>query len=222
VEDIKLNFENIKLKLERIEQKRKLIEQKYNYLKRKAGRFERLSRKKSISGDDLEKIKLKLLEAETNKFGITKSIQELKVQKDVLKNKREYMEIMLEDYTLLSSVDGVVVEKFVSIGENIFPGTPVLDILDLNSLYIEIFVEEKELYAVKIGADVKIIVDGVKGKDLKGVVSAVGKKAEFSPKYVISEVERKALLYMVKIGLNTNLDIFKIGMPVTVIIPNNK
>ncbi len=221
IEDVRLNLESVGLKLEKLEKKRVLIKKNYDYLKRQTNKFERLSRKKSISGDDLEKIKLKLLESETNKFEIRKSIQELKVQTNVLKNRRKYLEIMLEDYILTSGVDGVVMEKFVSMGENVFPGTPVLDILDLNSLYVEIFVEEEELHAVKIGLNVKIIVDGVKENGLSGVVSEIGRKAEFSPKYVISEVERKALLYMVKIRLDSNLDIFKIGMPVTVIIPEN-
>ena len=113
-------------------------------------------------------------------------------------------------------------EKYISTGENVFPGSPIIDILDRGSMYVEIFIEEKELFAVKIGSQVKIIVDGANNMDLKGVVGEIGRKAEFSPKYVVSEVERKSLLYKVKIRLSENLDIFKIGMPVTVMISKKK
>jgi hypothetical protein len=52
---------------------------------------------------------------------------------------------------------------------------------------------------------------------LWGTVSYFGRKAEFSPKYIISEKERKSLLYQVKIKVEGNSGIFKIGMPVTVV-----
>lgn len=202
--------------------KKRLADGNYRYLKTQVDKFERLSKNRSVSGDDLEKMKLKLLEAETTLFDINKSLEESNVQNKVLSNNREYLGIMLEDYNLKSGVSGIVMEKFISTGENVFPGSPIIDILDRGSMYVEIFIEEKELFAVKTGSQVKIIVDGADDMDLKGVVSEIGRKAEFSPKYVVSEVERKSLLYKVKIRLSENLEIFKIGMPVTVLISKRK
>ncbi len=221
IKDVDLNLQGIELKFQKLIQKKKLANENHNYMERQVARFERLSKKRSVSGDDLEKMKLKLLESETIAFEIKKSLEELDIQKNVLENKKEYLGLMLENYTLNSGVTGVVMEKFISKGENVFPGTPIIDILDKDSLFIEIFIEEKELFAIKIGSDVKINVDGAEDIKLKGVVSELGMKAEFSPKYVISEVERKSLLYKVKIRVSENRDIFKIGMPVTVIINKN-
>ena len=222
IKDIELNLQGIGLKIEKLNKKKKLAGRNFRYLKTQVGKFERLNKKRSVSGDDLEKMKLKLLEAETTLFDIDKSLEEINIQSKVLTNNQEYMGIMLEDYNLKSGVSGIVMEKFVSNGENVFPGSPIIDILDKESMYVEIFIEEKELYAIKIGSQVKIIVDGTDNMDLKGVVSEIGRKAEFSPKYVVSEVERKSLLYKVKIRLSGNLDIFKIGMPVTVMIDKKK
>ncbi len=222
IKDIELNLQSIGLKLEKLNKKKILAGRNLKYLKAQAGKFERLNKKRSISGDDLEKMKLKQLEAETTLFDINKSVEEISVQQSVLENNREYLRILLEDYRLISGVSGVVMEKFISPGENVFPGSPVIDILDKDSLYIEIFVEEKELYAVKTGSEVMIKMDGVEDMDLKGVVSEIGRKAEFSPKYVVSEVERKSLLYKVKIRINENLDMYKIGMPVTILISKKK
>ncbi|MEN8223688.1 MAG: efflux RND transporter periplasmic adaptor subunit [Acidobacteriota bacterium] len=222
LKDIELNLLGVELKIEKLKKKKRLADRNLRYLKNQVGKFERLSKKRSVSGDDLEKMKLKLLEAETTLFDINKSLEEINVQSKVLSNNREYLGIMLEDYNLTSGVSGIVMERFVSIGENVFPGSPIIDILDKKSMYVEIFIEEKELFAVKTGSHAKIIVDGADNKDLKGVVSEIGRKAEFSPKYVVSEVERKALLYKVKIRLSDNLDIFKIGMPVTIMISKKK
>lgn len=216
--DVDLSLEAILINLEKLNQKKVLTKRNLGYLKQQVGRFERLNKKRSVSGDDLEKIRLKLLESETALFDVIKSIEELEVQKKVLENKKEYLEIVLEDYFILSGVSGFVIEKFISHGENIFPGMPMFDILDKNSLFIEIFLEERELPRIRSGGEVKIIVDGAEDKNLTGIVSVIGMKSEFSPKYVISETERKALLFKVKIRVKENTGIFKIGMPVTVLI----
>jgi HlyD family secretion protein len=218
IKGTELNLESVGLNMEKLATKKILIERTLGYLKDQVERFERLNTRKSVSGDDLEKLRLRLLESETSLFEVRKSLEELAVQKEVLENKKEYLDLMMEDYHLSAPGEGVVLERFVSRGENVFPGIPVMDILDRKSLYVEIFVEEKELFSLKSGGSVRIRVDGAGERDLKGVISVLGQKAEFSPKYVISEVERKALLYKVKISIRENTDMFKIGMPVTVLI----
>ncbi len=218
IKDIELSLEAARINSEKLIKKKILINENLGYLKRQVSRFERLSKKRSISGDDLEKVKIKFLESETAQFELIKSLEGLEVQKKVLENKKEYLGIILEDYTLESGVDGFVMEKFISMGENIFPGMPMFDILDKDSLFIEIFLEEKELPRIRNGGQVRIIVDGAEEKDLTGIVSEIGRKSEFSPRYVISEIERKSLLFKVKIRVKENIGIFKIGMPVTVLI----
>ena len=89
-------------------------------------------------------------------------------------------------------------------------------------MYIEIFIEESELAALTLGQKARIQIDGLEHRDLFGKIAYFGKKAEFSPKYVISEQERKSLLYQVKIAISTDFDLFKIGMPVTVILFRKK
>jgi HlyD family secretion protein len=113
---------------------------------------------------------------------------------------------------------GVIIEKFVSVGETVFPGASIVDILDLASLYVEVFLEEQEISSLKLNQKARIRVDGLGNRELLGTVSYFGRKAEFSPKYIISEKERESLLYQVKIKVEGDTSIFKIGMPVTVII----
>ncbi len=222
LKDIELNLDSVRVNVEKLKQKRILLNENIKYLKRQTARIDRLSRKKSVSGDEFEKIKLKLLETITASFELNKSIEDLRIKKSILENKREYLKISIEDYKLISGVNGFVMEKFVSRGENIFPGMPVVDILDVGSMYVEIFLEEKELFRISPGDNVNVLVDGIEGDGLKGVIAEIGKKAEFSPKYVISEVERKSLLYKVKIRVQNNRGVLKIGMPVTVEIKNIK
>jgi HlyD family secretion protein len=111
----------------------------------------------------------------------------------------------------------VVLETFISQGETVFPGAALADILDLNSLFVDVFIEENEMATLRLNDRAKIVMDGLAGRSFSGYISYFGKKAEFSPKYIVSEKERQALLYQVKVRIDRDLDLFKVGMPVTVV-----
>lgn len=187
-----------------------------DYLRKQVGRMERLTRDKAIAGDQLEKTQLQLKDAETSLFDLEKSLAALSLQKDGLANRRASLELGLKDLRVVSPVRGVILETFVSQGEMLLPGTALADILDLASLYVEVFLEEQEVTTLKLNDKVQIQVDGMPGKTFSGTISFFGRKAEFSPKYILAEKERQALLYEVRVRLDQDLDVFKVGMPVTV------
>jgi len=201
----------------RAREKRGLLSANLVYWRKQVQRFERLRQNQSISGDQLEKARLQLQEMQTLLFDLDQSLAALQIQKDKLDNKRQALELTEKDMLLRSPVAGVVLETFISQGESVFPGLALADILDISSLYIDVFVEEKELAALKLNQRAKIIVDGLEDQSFSGFIALFGKKAEFSPKYIVAEKERQALLYQVKIRIDRDLDVFKIGMPVTVI-----
>ena len=199
--------------------RRKIIQVHANleYLEKQTGRFERLSRNQSVSGEQLEKMRLQLLEGRTTLFDLEKTLENLKIQRDKLANQRQMLLLQKKDLELKAPVVGVVLERFISLGETVLPGTVVADILDTASLYVDVFVEEKEIAGLKLQERVKLLVDGQERLDLSGLITYFGRKAEFSPKYIISEKERQSLLYRVKIKIDRQVELFKIGMPLTVV-----
>jgi HlyD family secretion protein len=219
LQELEISAREIDIKREQSSKKLKFLDSNIQYLRKQVQRFQRLKKNKSIPGEQLETMELKLLEAETSQFELKKSLEVLDVQKEKIENKREYLKLLIDDHILKSPVDGIVVEKFVSGGETVFPGTAIADILDTSSLYIEIFIEEKGISRLKLNQPAAIQVDGInnQSKKLTGLISFFGKKAEFSPKYIISEKERQSLLYQVKVKVEDTSGILKLGMPVTVI-----
>lgn len=194
----------------------RLLDTTLAYWREQVGRFERLQEKESISGDKLEQARLKLEEVEASLFDARQSLLTLSIESENIQNKKEQLSLILEDHFVVSPVTGVVLEKFVSEGETLFPATPVADILDRSSLFVETFLEETELSRLRIGQQADILVDGIEGRTFSGTIIQFGQKAEFSPKYIISEKERRSLLYRVKVKLEGDLETFKLGMPVTV------
>lgn len=200
----------------RAREKRRLLAANLDFWSRQAQRFERLKRSQSVSGEQAEKSQLQLQDARTALFELDKSLEALQIQKERVANQRRALELADRDLLLASPVGGVVLETFADPGENVLPGTTLADILDLSSLYVDVFVEEREIAGLKLGQAAEVIVDGLEGRVYRGRISYFGRKAEFSPKYVVAERERQALLYQVKVRLEGDAGVFKVGQPVTV------
>jgi HlyD family secretion protein len=217
LKEFELTIKELTLNKQKLQNKSRYVKENLIYLKKQVARFKRLKKNQSISGEKLENMKIRFLEAETSWFDLEKSKQTLDTQQEKIQNKIEYMNLVLMDHAIKSPVTGYVVEKFVSVGESVFPNVAVADILDISNLYVEVFIEEGEMAHLKLHQNVSILMDGIEDKSLSGIIVQFGKKAEFSPKYIVSEKERKSLLYLVKIKIEEDKELFKIGMPVTVV-----
>jgi HlyD family secretion protein len=201
----------------KLENRKDFLSSNLEYWENQVQRFKRLNQKESISEDEVRKAELKLEEVKTSLFEVNQSLSELSIQSESIKNQKEQLTLQIQDHIVKAPVSGVILERFVSQGETVFPGSAVADILDLDSLFIETFLEEKEISGLLLGQEVSILLDGEQ-TPFTGVIINFGREAEFSPKYIISEKERKSLLYKVKIRIESSVDKFKLGMPVTVII----
>jgi HlyD family secretion protein len=215
--EIEIALKELHSKQASIEQKVKLTAATLKYLKTQLQRFQRLQKSDSVAGEKVESMELKKIEAETGLFELKQALIELDIQREKLANKKEYLELILNDHRILSPVSGTVLEVFVHTGESVFPNVTLLEILDNQSLYVDVFIEENELANLAINQAVTLKIDGLENRHFAGTISYFGQKAEFSPKYIISEKERKSLLYQVKVKITEPMDYFKVGMPVTVI-----
>ena len=119
---------------------------------------------------------------------------------------------------VVSTSDGIIIEKFIEQGELAVPGKPIFSIADLSTMRLTIYVSEEMLGTVKIGSKAKIYVDSFPEKTFEGTVSWISSEAEFTPKNVQTRESRVELVYAVRISADNNEGIFKIGMPADAII----
>jgi HlyD family secretion protein len=217
LEELDLAAEEIQNQESRLRKKLTALRANADYLRRQTERLERLEKEAAVAGDQVDKSRLHLLEAETALFEAEKALAGLDIQKDKLRNKRRSLELTRRDFIILSPVNGVVLETFVCGGESLLPGAALADVLDEDSLYIEVFLEEREIGRLRLGDTAQVRLDGLPGRPLAGTVTFFGRQAEFSPKYVLSEKEREALLFEVKVKVQGETSVLKESLPVTVV-----
>ncbi|HSQ36188.1 MAG TPA: efflux RND transporter periplasmic adaptor subunit, partial [Candidatus Binatia bacterium] len=180
MEELDLNAKDTANSEIRAREKRQLLAVNLGYWQKQVQRFERLRQNQSISGDQLEKSRLQLREAQTALFELDRSLEGLQIQKERIANKRRALELTEGDMLLRAPCAGIVLETFISQGETVFPGMALVDILDISSLFVDVFIEEKEIAALKLGQRAKVIVDGMEDRVFSGSIAVFGRKAEFS------------------------------------------
>ncbi|WP_323992916.1 HlyD family efflux transporter periplasmic adaptor subunit [Nguyenibacter sp. L1] len=123
----------------------------------------------------------------------------------------------IDDATLKSPVRGRVLYRLVEVGEVLGPGGKALTLVNLNDVYMEIFLPSEQAAKVKIGAEARIVLDVLPNRPVAGYVSFVSPEAQFTPKQVETRSEREKLMFRVKIRVpeqtvESYIDVVKTGV----------
>ncbi len=84
----------------------------------------------------------------------------------------------VDDTRLLAPMAGVVGKKLAESGEVVGSGTPVVALMDLNSVRVRVGVPESEISKIRIGQTAKVVIPSMGGKEFSGKVELVGHAAE--------------------------------------------
>jgi HlyD family secretion protein len=119
---------------------------------------------------------------------------------------------------VVNPLDGTVLVKYAEAGEVTAFGKPLYKIADLATMTLRAYVAGDQLASVKIGQDVRVLVDAADGQqqEFPGKIRWISPKAEFTPKVIQTKEERVNLVYAVKISVANPEGVLKIGMPAEV------
>lgn len=120
---------------------------------------------------------------------------------------------MLSKSRIVSPIDGVVVGKYLEVGELATQGRPLLKVADMKNMYIRAYLTSLQLYNIKLGDEVKVFADfgGGEKREYAGRVTWISEQSEFTPKTILTDDERANLVYAVKISVR-NDGFIKLGM----------
>jgi HlyD family secretion protein len=111
----------------------------------------------------------------------------------------------ITDATLTAPMMGRVLYRLAEPGEVLSPGGPALTIVNLDDVYMEIFLPAAEASKVKIGAEARLTVDYEPNRSAPAYVTFVSPEAQFTPKQVETRSERDKLMFRVKLQVPPDL-----------------
>lgn len=123
------------------------------------------------------------------------------------------LEKSLSDTTFTSPVGGIIAEKLVEPGEVIAPRTPVAVVVNLDQAWADVFVPEPAVPRLRLGQPADVFTDAG-GPPIRGTITFISPKAEFTPRNVQTAEERSKLVYRVRISVDNTAGVLKQGMPV--------
>lgn len=110
----------------------------------------------------------------------------------------------VDDLRVVSPIDAVVTSRFANVGEVVNAGMPLLELVDLDRLYLKVYVPEKEIGKVRRGLPARIHTDAFPNEPFDATVRYISSRAEFTPKEVQTPDERTKLVYEVRLYLERN------------------
>ena len=116
-------------------------------------------------------------------------------------------------FTLISPVDGVVLDQALHVGEVVAPAATVLTVADLSEVILTVYVPENQVGRVRLGQAVRVAVDSFPDETFAGHVTRISDQPEFTPRNVATKEERLNTFYAVEVRLPNGAGLLKPGMP---------
>jgi HlyD family secretion protein len=189
----------------------------HDYAKTKYERYLELFQKNAASLQVLDDLKIAYDRAKTALESAQQALASIASKEKGLEAQAKLLRRQIDDALVKAPVGGTITTRYYDAGETIPPNAPVVEIIDLSKMWAKVYVSETFLPQIKIGQPAQIKIDGT-SQTLSGAVAWVSAKAEFTPKNILTQESRTALVYAVKINIDNPDGILKHGMPVSIIL----
>ena len=130
----------------------------------------------------------------------------------------EKTQTALSDATLSAPSNGIISVRARELGAIVQAGQTVYTLTLNDPVWIRAYVAQPRLGRIKPGMSVKVTIDSMPRREYDGTVGFISPEAEFTPKTVQTEQVRDDLVYRIRVIATDPDNVFRQGMPVTVLI----
>jgi len=124
----------------------------------------------------------------------------------------------IADCVITAPSGGIVTHKAIEAGELVTPGSTVVTLAELDSVYVMIYITEREVGRVRLGDAAEIMIDAFPGRAFAGRVTYISPQAEFTPKNIQTKEDRVKLVFGVKVEIKNREGLLKPGLPADAVV----
>jgi HlyD family secretion protein len=130
----------------------------------------------------------------------------------------ELYKVDIADNSLIAPKDGRLQYRLANVGEVLPVGGRVFTMLDVNYVYMDVYLPTLDVGKLKIGADARITLDAYPNLAIPAKVVFIATQAQFTPKTVETRDERDKLMFRVRLKIDPELlkaheDSVRSGLP---------
>jgi HlyD family secretion protein len=130
----------------------------------------------------------------------------------VAEQQTKLSEQRVDRYSLRAAQSGVVLDVHADPGEVVAAGAPVCTVADTKHPYADVFVPQQHVRDLRVGTPARVAVDA-ETQSFAALVEDVGRRTEFTPRYLFSERERSQLVVRVRVRIDDPTEALHAGVP---------
>ena len=130
----------------------------------------------------------------------------------------QQIDTQLGELEVKAPADAFIEVLRVRPGDLINPSAPVATLVELNRLWVRVYVPEPELGHAQLGKEVAVKVDTYKNETFIGTVEQVASRGEFTPRNVQTRSEREHQVFAVRVRIDNISHLLRAGMAADVSI----
>jgi RND family efflux transporter MFP subunit len=111
----------------------------------------------------------------------------------------DFYKDQLHDTAIVSPVDGVVVNKALEVGEWVTPGTPIITVDDLTTIWARVDVQETDLGSIYVGKAAQVELPTDPPVTFSGRVMAIGQEGNFATERDVRRGRQDIRTFYVKV-----------------------
>ena len=130
----------------------------------------------------------------------------------------QQIETQLGELEVKAPADAFVEVLRVRPGDLINPSAPVATLVELNRLWVRVYMPEPELGYAQLGKEVAVQVDTYKNESFKGTIEQIASRGEFTPRNVQTRSEREHQVFALRVRVDNSSHRLRAGMAADVSI----
>lgn len=159
-----------------------------------------------INTAEVQRLRTQLLQAQAQLRAAEAEVMNAVAERDRIASQ-------VNDLTVNSPIDGIVITRSVEPGTVVPTGRVLLTILDLNTVYMRAFIPEGDIGKVRVGQPAQVYLDSAPDRPLAARVAAIDTEASFTPENIYFKDDRVQQVFGVKLTLENPDGFAKPGMP---------
>jgi len=189
-------------------------ESECKYAQKEHQRASELFKKGHVAEERLDRSRTALETAEASCVAAKAKLVETDAAIEAAKAQVQRLYADLVDMDLIAPRAGQVLYRLAEPGEVLPSGGKVLTMIDLDDIYMNVYLPTGDVGQITIGSDARIVLDALPRNPFPAVVSFIAQKAQFTPKLVETAQERQKLMFRVKVKAKKDpTRLLKPGMP---------